>query len=93
MGHLVAACLTSAEAAAEAGESVEEEGLNEVRLQTPGLSFLEAPPHLLDVTAADNLPVEGTLGEELVESLADCRVDHGVEPGADLGLVAVADGL
>src|SRR5450631_3530731 len=78
MGHLVSACLTAAEAAAEAGEGIQEERLDEVRLQTPGLSFLEAPPHLLDVAAGDDLPVEGTLGKELVEALADGRVNDGV---------------
>ena len=36
---------------------------------------------------------QGTFGDEPVEALADGRVDDLVEPRADLGLVAVADGL
>ena len=37
--------------------------------------------------------MRGAFGDELVQALADGRVDDLVEPGADLGVVAVADRL
>jgi hypothetical protein len=92
--HLVPAWLALLHGAAEAPERLEEEGLDVVRLEPPGLGAL----HLL-ANAVHAARVHGVVGEGvLLDQILDVRAVEGVvhhlrEARAHLGLLSVADRL
>ena len=94
VGDLVAARLALLGRAAQALERLEEEGLDVVRLQAARLGPLHVLADAVDPAGVHRVVGERPLFEQVLELAAVERVlDDRRQPGAHLGLVAVADGL
>ena len=93
VGDLVAAGLPLGDAPTQAGESGQEERLDVVGLEAPSLGVFESASDLFDVGFGKDLRVEGAFRNEPVEPLPHGGVDDLVEPGSDLRLIAVPNGV
>ena len=94
VGDLEAPLFAAVDPPAKAAERLEEEGLDEVGLQPPGVGTLHLFAQRLDAAYVHGVVHQGALVEEPLELVA---VDHAfhrpVEPRLHLGIVAVADGV
>ena len=93
VADLEAASLARRQAPTEPAEGLFEERLDEVRLELAGLHALHLQADLLDVSEGHHVLMQRLRLEHVPEPLPDRGIDYLKEPGLDLGLIAVADGL
>ncbi len=94
MGDFVAARFALFDGPAQEPERLQEEGLNEVRLQAPRLGPLHLLPDLLDLRGIHAALSQRALFEEFLAAVAVGEVVHDpVKPGFDLGRIPVPNGL
>ncbi|WP_369371869.1 hypothetical protein AB1046_00710 [Promicromonospora sp. Populi] len=90
---LVAPGLAPGDSAAETLEGGMEERPQVVRLKPASLCQLKLPGDLRRVRERQRLDVEGSLGQQLLDPVADGGINHLFQPGAHVRPVAVTDRL